>query len=258
MSSSYSAFAADFYVNLRMNLRMDLPMRRETVLTFFDRLRREHPGMDRFRRYADELALESRPEVSPQTWVSVRKTSVRAGSVNPSDTAEAYALHTRVVESAPYFMDISPLDVEHIELLFGFDLPAAGNHDRIVFNALYAGSPLGEIVDAPGQGVRTPLDCQPAIGVALTERADVLAHVEVKTRTGVKARNTHADGPMNTSGREEPISIYTIVRRSGPFESLKDLPNVVGELATHAEDLLDTVVLSKLLGPIRESIASGG
>ena len=33
MRNEYSAFAADFYINQRLNLKMDLSMRRDTVLS---------------------------------------------------------------------------------------------------------------------------------------------------------------------------------------------------------------------------------
>ena len=40
MSDSYGALASDFYVNQRLNLKMDLPTERETVLNMFDRARK--------------------------------------------------------------------------------------------------------------------------------------------------------------------------------------------------------------------------
>ena len=44
----------DFYVNQKLSLKMDLPSGRESVLDMFDRIRKEHPGMERFRRYDDQ------------------------------------------------------------------------------------------------------------------------------------------------------------------------------------------------------------
>src|SRR5207244_9020672 len=97
MRNEYSAYAADFYINQRLNLKMDLSMRRDTVLSFFDRIRRDITSMDRFKRYTDELALESRPESdaseTSQQWVAVRKTSIRSGSVNPDSAEQGYKLH---------------------------------------------------------------------------------------------------------------------------------------------------------------------
>ncbi len=246
MPNSYGALCTDFYVNLRLNLRMDVPTRRDTVLSMFDRVRRDYPWMDRFRRYHNELALESESRDQTQQWLALRKTSVRAGSVNPDSPREAYRFHRLVLEIAPYFLDISPLDVEHVELLYGFDLAAAGNHDAIVFDALIAGSPLASL--AEGSQTR-PIDCQPLLGVSLTESCDVQAHFEVKTRTGTRQART---GEF----REEPISIYLTVRKQGPISDVKELALVMDGLAESGEELLESRVVPHLLVPIREAIAS--
>ena len=59
MSSELGTLCSDFYVNQRVALTMDLPAARQTVLDLFDRIKREMPGMKRFKRYEGELALES-------------------------------------------------------------------------------------------------------------------------------------------------------------------------------------------------------
>lgn len=261
MPTDYSTFAADYYINQRINLKMDIPMRRDTVLSLFDRIRRDQPTMDRFRRYSDELALESRPQLpasaSPQAqqWVAVRRTSVRSGSVNPENTEAGYKLHRLVLESAPFFLDISPLDVDHIEALYGFDLLASGNHDAIVFNALFAGSPLAEVAASAAPHSRHPaiVECQPLLGMALGEEADVQAHFEVKTRSSARS----ARGVLPEFG-EQPISVYLVVRRYGSFTDMHALSGVFDQLTQHAERLVETVVIPKLLTPLREAIAAGG
>jgi hypothetical protein len=259
MRNEYSTFAADFYINQRLNLKMDLSMRRDTVLSLFDRVRKDQPHMDKFKRYTDELALESRTDGgeltgTAQQWVAVRKTSVRSGSVNPENSHEGCRLHRLVLESAPYFLDISPLDIDHLEALYGFDLMAPGNHDAIVFNALYAGSPLAAAVsglDAKHGRPHRLVDCQPLIGVALSDDGDLQAHFEVKTRSAGRSGRTH-------ESREEAISVYLIVRKYGPFSDIGALATVFGRLTARAEELLDSVVLPKLLTPIREAIVTGG
>src|SRR5580765_344405 len=109
MPLSYRALCSDFYINQRLSLKMDLPMRRDTVLTMFDRVRRQQPWMDRFRRYRNELALESSAHGPTQHWLALRRSSVRCGSVNANTDDEAFGLHKLVLEIAPYFLDISPL-----------------------------------------------------------------------------------------------------------------------------------------------------
>jgi hypothetical protein len=247
MPTSYRALCDDFYINQRVNLKMDLPMRRDTVLAMFDRVRREHPWMDRFRRYQNELALECSTHQPSQQWLALRKSSVRSGSVNPETPADAYRLHRLVLELAPYFLDIPPLDIDHLELLYGFDLLASGNHDAIVFAALMGNTPLAALADLRG-GV--PIDCQPLIGVGLDDSCDLQAHFEVKTRTSARQVST---GEF----REEPLSVYLTIRKYGPVTEIKDLPGVMSMLMEQGEELLASRVVPNLLVPIREAIASG-
>lgn len=91
MSNNLGALCTDFYVNQKIALKLDLPSRRETVLDIFDRVRRELPGMDQFRRYDDELALESPVEDAQYSWLALRRTSIRSGWVNPELLERAYS-----------------------------------------------------------------------------------------------------------------------------------------------------------------------
>lgn len=247
MSESYRALCSDFYVNLKLAVRMDLPRTRETVLDLFERVRRQFPHMNAFRKYKDELALESPQGEMPHRWLAVRANSVRSGVVNPGDTDEGYALHRHVLDVAPTYMSIPALDVDHVELLYGFDLAASGNHDAIVMDALIPGSPLAALLDIPNT---TPVDCQPMVGLSLGKRGDTEVYFEVKTR------NTSGSAPRDPDG-PEPISIYTTIRKFGPFADTKDLPAAFAKLTKIGEDLIEHRVVPGLIVPIREAIASG-
>jgi hypothetical protein len=246
MPLSFRALCSDFYINQRLSLKMDLPMRRDTVLTLFDRVRKQHPWMDRFRRYKNELALESTPRggTGAQHWLALRKSSVRSGSVNPETDDEAFGLHKLVLELAPYFLDISPLDIDFIELLYGFDLSSGGNHDGAVYRALLADSPLGHLADLAGA---TVIDCAPIVGIILDEPAGFQAHFEVKTRSPGRG----------AEGAEAPLSIYLTVRRNGPIGDLKDIPAFTQSLIEKGEELISSRVVPHLLVPIREALSMG-
>lgn len=259
---SYSALANDFYVNQRLNLKMDLPSNRETILNMFDRVRRDFPGMERFRRMESELALESDPTAGPagaeQMWLAMRRTSVRSGIVNPPTMVAAYKLHKLVLEIAPYFLSISPLDVDFVELLFGFDIFAEGNHDAIIFDALYSGTPLGRLIeppagkrksDAPQPGI--PIDCQPVMGMALTEACDLQAYFEVKTRTPTRSVKSGEFDP-------QPISIFLTLRKYGAVKDVSELADIFASLSSRGEELLETRVVPGLVMPIREAVGEAG
>lgn len=242
MSDSYRALCSDFYVNLKLSLKLDLPRERQTVLDMFDRVRRQFPSMSQFRRYREELALEAEPGSSQHRWVAIRNNNIRAGAVNPSSLAEAYTLHKHVLDVAPFFLSISPLDVDYLEVLYGFDMQTERNHDEIVYEALVSNSPLAKLLDIPGSQV---VDCQPIFGVQLREQGDIEVHFEVKTRSA--GRENKGD---------EPISIYLTLRKYGPVSEVKELPEVLANLTQQGEDLVDHRLVPNVVVPIRDALGS--
>jgi len=248
MSESFRAICNDFYINQKLSVKMDLPKSRDTVLDLFERVRKQFPPMNLFRRYKDELALES-PQQSEQAhrWLAVRSNNIRSGTVNPQDLAEGYALHRHVLDAAPFFLNISPLDVDYLELLFGFDLMASGNHDGIVFDALLSGSPLSELAGI--SGARTA-DCQPLVGIRLSREDDVEVHFEVKTRA-------QAQGQPREEGAQDPISVYLTLRRFGAVADIKEMATIFDRISRLGEDLVESKLIPKILTPLREAIASG-
>jgi hypothetical protein len=245
MTMSYGALCSDFYVNMKLGVRMELPRSREPVLELFERIRREYPRMAAFRRYKDELALESGPDDTPHRWMAIRSNSVRTGVVNPPDEHDMHALHRTAAEVCPYYLSISPLDLESVELLYGFDLAASGNHDEIVAEALLAGSPLAGLLDASEATVH---DCQPVLGLTL-DSGRIQSTIEVKTRS------RKGDNPGERPG--EPISLYVTVRSTEPLTDLKTLVERVVELGERGRTLVDSLAIPNLLIPLRDEISSG-
>ncbi|MEC9374520.1 MAG: hypothetical protein VYC34_11785 [Planctomycetota bacterium] len=248
MPTSYGALCSDFYINAKLSVKMDLPTGRETVMDFFDRVRREFPIMSRLRRFEGETALESTTqEDGRQQWLALRRTSLRAGVVNPPSLAEAYKVHDFVLSTAPFYLTVSPLDVECQEVVFGFDLEAPGNHHLIVLDALYKGSAFANVLD--GEKDPALLDVQPYLAVALAPRCDLQAIIEVKPRTSAREIRS---GQF----RDDPISVYLTVRKFGPVEDVKELPERFDAIAGEAEKFAEQRVLPQVITPLREAIAS--
>jgi len=282
MTESYRALCSDFYVNQKLSVKLDLPHGRETMLDLFERVRRSYPSMSSFRRYKDELALESPQSDLPHRWMAVRPSNIRSGVVNPGAADDAFGLHRQVLELAPFFLSISPLDVEYLEVLFGFDFAARGNQDLIVARALLAGTPLDRLFDGD---TLVPLEFEPVLGFVLPDdqggRADgavdepgagaavdgpgddadaverligeptggIEVHMQVKTRSGAG---------VDPGGGADPISIYVTFRRYEPVDDLKDLPRALDRLAEAGRRVIDERVIPHLVRPIREAIVSGG
>lgn len=244
MPVPYAALCSDFYVNQKIGLKMDLPAGRETVLHLFDRVRREFPRMDQFRRYEGELALETAEDERTYAWTALRQTSVRSGWVNPDSLAQAYRLHRLLLETAPYFLSISPLDIDHLEIVFGFDFEAGPNRDEVVFSALLADSPMAALVD---RDVETVIDAQPFLGFTMAADGSTQAFVEVKTRS-------RPDDPPAGRAEGEPISVYLTVRRTGGVRSLDDSVEVFDALVEQAERLADSRVVPHVVTPIHAEL----
>lgn len=246
MTTSYGALCNDFYINQKLALKMPLPSDRESLLHFFDRVRKGDPSMNQFRRFDSELSLESpRTKDMQYKWVAMRETSIRSGYINPNNMAEGYTLHKLLLEMAPYHLSISPLDVDHLELTFGFDLECDGDQDRVVAEALFGDSPLSQLAQVDGSKL---LNAQPMVGLSLSKHGDLQAFFDVKTRRRGKRGSTKRS-------RSEPISIYLTVRQYGPINEVEDLPEVLQMLTHHAENLATDKVVPHLLTPIARLIA---
>lgn len=256
MSAAYRTIASDFYINQKLSLKLDLPRERQIILDLFDRLRKTFPAMTQVRRLKDEIALESQADADHHRWLAIRGPTVRSGAVNCDELEAAYAFQRQVLELTPYFLSISALDVDYLELLYGFDLLTSRNHDELVLEALMRGTPLGEALDVPGI---TVVDCRPMVGVTLTNglgdapelagtsNRDVEISIEVKTRPGPRA-----------AGREEPLSVYLTLRHYGPVADVKQLPAVLSRLGALAEELVEKRVLPGVVMPLREAIGPIG
>ncbi|GAB4187031.1 MAG: hypothetical protein Kow00105_01640 [Phycisphaeraceae bacterium] len=249
MATSFGALCTDFYINQKLTLKMDLPSERETLLHFFDQVRKAWPSMSRFRRYEGELSLESSRQDAEYTWLSLQRSSIRTGHVNPETMESAYRFHRKVLEIAPYFLTISPLDVDYVELLFGFDIECKGNHDEVVYEALYADSQLGHLLKPSGAAAGSKiLDVQPVFGIDLSEDGRVQAYFEVKTRR----RSRRGSGRRYA---QEPISLYITLRDYGPVDKLEDLQTVTRDLSARAEALATERLIPHMLNPIVQHIS---
>ncbi len=243
--SAFGSLCSDFCVNQKIALKLDLPESREPTLELFDRLRLQLPRLTKVRRTEHEVALESIEGEREFLWVALRQTSIRSGHVNAISTSDAYKIHRAVLGTAPWFLSISPLDIDHIELIFGFDIDTASHRDGIVYEALLANSPLGLLLDCDQD---EPIDVQPFVGIALTRGRELQASFEVKTRPQI--------GRTSGSLGVDPISVYLTVRRTGPLASLDELPTIFATLCGHAERLAEQRVIPYLVMPIRQAIGA--
>lgn len=259
MSTSYNAICSDFVFETSLAVKMPLPSERDTVMHFFERIKKTIPTMDRFRKIKNELILETARHFDEETgepteegatfetpyrYVSLRERMLRSSVVNPGTIEDALKQHDLIVKNAPHFLGISPLDIDCFEMTFMFELEASGDHDEIVKNALFEGSPLAEAL----AGVRV-IELQPLFSFALSRDGRVQTSIAVETRR--KSRRGSASRYGN-----EPLRVVLALRRLAPFHSLEDLAQTLPNLFKSAEQLAQDRVIPHILTPISRQIAA--
>ncbi len=249
MSVDFNAVCDDFFVSCRLFLKLDMPLERETVLHFFDRIRREIPTMNKFRRREDGcLILEEDPGVSAsRRWLRLEPGSLRLGFFGPPDIDDVRRLAHLILEQAPYHLTFSELDYDHLELIYGFDLEYRGNHDQLVAETLWSDHPLGQIV--LGDDSRHAIDAQPYFGIAINEECDLQAYVETKSRT------TTFEVRMGEYERQA-LSVFLTMRKYWNVDTDKALVATVERLFDHADELASEKVVPLLVSPLAMAIAS--
>jgi hypothetical protein len=114
----FGAVCDEFFVSGRLFLKLDQNPERETVLHFFDRLRKEYPGLRKLRRRdRDGVVLEEDPgERGSRRWVRLDVGSLRFGQFGPEDTDEVRKFAEFVLTQAPYHLSFSDIDYDHLEV----------------------------------------------------------------------------------------------------------------------------------------------
>ena len=244
MSNSFSSLCSDFYVNQKVAFCVDLPKVNEAASDLFDRIRKEIPDFNRIQPFENELTMETSEVDSRYQWVGLRPRSIGSGSVNPVQIEDAYHLHRLLLELMPYYLSVTTLNIEFIELVFGFDLPARENGNEVVMRSLMGNTPFASLVETEGEPL---LDVQPRLGFALNESCDLQAYIEVKTRTS-------AAEAASQFYKDEPISVFLTVRRNGPLNSEEDYINTFGTLAGHIEHIAEHRVIPDVVVPLHQAI----
>src|SRR3954462_4945131 len=139
--NKYLAECADFYVNVNLNTEMELPTSRDTVLHFFEQMKKRYPDLRNFYTREDgSRVLEGDKEEESYRSLAIEPRRLCSGHVNPETLEEAYGQHRLVLELAPHLLTISHLDCEALDVMYGFDFDYEGNHDELVAEALGVGT----------------------------------------------------------------------------------------------------------------------
>ena len=145
--------ADDFYVNVHLNTEMELPTNRDTVLHFFEQMKKGFPELRNFyTRENGDLVLEGDKDQEAHRWLAIEARRLCSGHFNPETLEDSFRQHELVLELAPHLLTISLLDCEALDIMFGFDFDYDGNHDEVVAEAIGVGHGLEGLFELPKRG----------------------------------------------------------------------------------------------------------
>ena len=242
----YGLLADDMYMNVNLATEMELPGHRETVLHFFECVRKKFPTMRKFHaRDKRDFVLEEDKEQGRYRWVAVEPRRFCSGHVNPASIEDALDQHRFLLDLAPALLSMSPLDCEAIDVLFGFDFAFRGNHNSLLAEALGPGPALEGVGDVPGSKL---INYEPSLTIAVDEECRTQVRVSTETRTNAFQVRTGEFA-------EEQLSVYVTARQYGSLEGGETYVDTVERLAQLAQDVIESCVVEQVLRPLARTIS---
>lgn len=245
--NSYSSLCDDFYIDMYVNTELDLPTERDTLLSFFERIRKQFPSMGCFyRRGNNEYCLEEDRSRGQYRWVSLELDRIGSGVVNPSDLEEVYCQDRLILELVPYMLSVNHLDIDSLDVTFAMDFDYAGSHDEVIAEALLGQSALANLLDLPGA---RPIGCSPAIVVALSDDDRTQGRISVESKTSVY------EPGKKEQDRDEAISLSLTIRQYPKTDETFDPLDSFDHQCQLAQELMAEKVVPHFVQPLVETIA---
>jgi len=244
--TSYSSYSDDFYSTVALSTEMDLPSNRETVIHYFEQLRKFYPEMANFYGRDDgEYVLEGDKDSGHYRWSAVESRRISSGYVNPASLEAATEQHTHIMESIPHLLSASPLDCESMTVMFGFDFMYQGNHHQLIADALDLVPAFGSLSNIGGARL---VGYEPMIQFALDDDCRTQFRLSIEPRTNAFQIRTG-------EYLEDQLSVYLAVRRFGSLELGGSLLTTMLQLIDQAQNILDQHVVEQILIPLQQNIS---
>jgi hypothetical protein len=247
MSNSYSSLCDEFYLDMYINTKLDLPRHRDTVLAFFERIQKQFPSMGCFfRGVNNEYCLEEDLNVGQHRWITIETHRIGSGVVNPSNFEDAYNQDRLVIELAPYMLSVNHLDIDSLDVTYTMDFDYAGSHDEVIAEALFGSTAFTCLLDLPAA---RPIMFSPVVVVALSDDHLTQGRISVESKTSVyeprEKRNVI----------DEAISLSFTIRQypssTEKFDALKSFENQ----CRLAEELMAEKIIPNFVQPLINVIA---
>lgn len=242
----YSAYCDEYYANMYLHTEMKLPQNRESVLSFFEHVRRRYPEMANFSaRPRSEFSLETEKVDGQFRWVTLEPRRLCSGALNPQSLDSAIQQHKTILDIVPYELSVGYLDCESLNFTMGFDFQYRGNHSQLLVEALGMVPAFERLMDAvPGP----LLAYEPLLQFALDDQC------KTQCRISLEARSTAYQAKTGEYG-EEPLSVYLTVRRYASLAKEEQFSAELERLAETADRLVSHYLVENVLQPLQRAIA---
>ena len=245
--NSFGSLSDDFGVSMYLAGKVDLPTSRESVVHFFEAVQKQFPKMTEFeKRDNGEFVLEEDRDAGSYRWVSLDNRRLCSGYVNPQAIEDADRQNEKLLEMAPYHLDLGGLTADMLDVAYHFDFLYAGNHDEVVAEALCTGGPLDGLAKlAPGR----VLHCQPTMMLALDDGCQLQARLTIETRTTAYQVRT-GNFP------ESPVTVYFTVRQFWGKQPYKTFAESYHNQRRLLDELVTDHVLPNVIQPLARTIGA--
>lgn len=245
--NSYASLCDDFGMSAYLHSKLEMPTNREPVLHFFEAVQKAFPKMTDFeKRDNGEYMLEEDRDSGSYRWASLDARRLCTGFVNPPALEDGDAHNERVLEMAPYHLDLHAMQAESMDVLYYFDFLYQGNHDEVVAEALATGTPLEGLVQIPGGRV---LHYQPTLMMALDDACQLQCRLSIETRTNAyQVRTGHFP--------ESPVSVYFTVRQFWGKQPFKTFAESYQNQRRVLDELVNTYLIPNVITPLQRAIGA--
>ena len=245
--NSYGTLSDDFGVSVHLASKVEMPTGRETVLHFFEAVRKQYPKLTDFeRRESGEYVIEEDRDSGSYRWLALDHRRLVLGFSNPPAMEDIDQHNEWVLDMAPYHLNLTGLDAESLDVMYYFDFMYAGNHDEVVAEALATGGAFEPLAKLPAGRV---LHYQPSMTMALDDNCQLQCRLNIETRsTAYQVRTGNYS--------EAPISVYFTVRQFWGKQPHKSFVESYLNQRRLLDELVTEHVIPNVVQPLAKTIAA--
>ncbi len=235
----------EHFINLNLTTETELPQRRESVLHFFEQLRKRYPTMKNFySRDVGDYVLEEDKDGGKYRWVTLDAKRLSSGYMNPDSFEHGCEQHLTILDAIPHQLSVSPLDCETLNLTYGFEFSYSGNQYKLIADALGLGTAFEKAIEIEGAEL---VSLEPMMQLALEPECRVQCRLSFELRTTAYQIRTK-EFP------EENFSVFFTIRRYGSIDSGETFASTFQNLMDRGQSLVESYLVENVLRPLQTAI----